>query len=116
MSDIKKHDSKMPTLSAEAARAVVRRHCHPVAQPASVFGLWGGALPAALPLAVRAARRPLAPIPPAAVHWRIAHKRFESSEFSPNKQSSIFPTLYNPDVHLFANRLEPRGKHLENTG
>lgn len=57
-----------PTLRAQAAGAVVRGERHAVAQPPPVFGLRSRALSAALPLAVRAARRPLAPLGPAAVH------------------------------------------------
>lgn len=58
----------LPTLCAEAASAVVCSHRHPVAQPASMFGLRRRALSAALPLAVRTAHRPLAPLSPAAIH------------------------------------------------
>lgn len=62
------NDRSLPTLCAQAAGAVVRGQRHPVAQPAAVFGLRSRALSAALPLAVRTTRRPLAPLAPAAVH------------------------------------------------
>lgn len=55
-------------MCAEAAGAVLGSQRRPVTQPASVFGLRGCALSAALPLALGAAHRPLAPLAPAAVH------------------------------------------------
>lgn len=46
----------LPTLCAQAARAVVRGQRHPVAEASAVFGFGRCALSAALPLALGRAR------------------------------------------------------------
>lgn len=58
----------IPTLRTQTPGAVVGGHGHAVTQPPSMFGLWSGALSAALPLTLRAAERPLAPLAPTTVH------------------------------------------------